>query len=96
MDNHIYVYILASKRNGTLYIGVTHDLINRVHLHKSKPILGFTAKYNVIKLVYFEGFEDNDLAYKREKQLKHWKHDWKMQLIQKQNPYWNDLYNSIL
>jgi len=87
-----YVYILASKRNGTLYIGVTSDLIKRIYEHKNSLIDGFTKKYNVHLLVYYEQFLDTYSAIYREKQLKHWRRKWKLQLIEKNNPNWRDLY----
>ncbi len=91
-----YVYILASKRNGTLYIGVTSDLIKRVWEHKQKLADGFTKKYDVSVLVYFEKTSDVKEAIKREKQLKAWKRDWKLKLIEKDNPIWKDLYDGLL
>ena len=87
-----YVYILASKIGGTLYIGVTNDLIRRVAEHKLKLIESFTKEYDVVKLVYFEQFDDPENAIKREKRLKKWKRAWKIALIEKDNPDWNDLY----
>ena len=75
---HYYVYILASHRNGTLYIGVTNDLIRRVGEHRLKLVEGFTAKYDVVKLVYFEQFDDPENAIKREKRLKKWNRAWKI------------------
>ena len=92
---HYYVYILASKRNGTLYIGVTSDLARRVWEHKTKLTKGFTEKYNVDKLVYYEIYQDIDLAIKREKRLKDWDRQWKLHLIEKNNPYWRDLYETL-
>lgn len=90
-----YVYILASKIGGTLYIGVTNDVIRRVAEHKLKLIESFTKDYGVVKLVYFERFDDPENAIKREKRLKKWKRDWKIALIEKDNPDWNDLYSGI-
>jgi len=86
-----YVYILASKRNGTLYIGVTNDLFRRVEEHKKKLVKGFTSKYNVNKLVYYEEFDYIEDAIYREKQLKKWRRKWKLDLIEKENPTWHDL-----
>lgn len=86
-----YVYILASKRNGTLYIGFTNDIERRVLEHKQKVVDGFTAKYDVSKLVYFEEFELVDDAKTREKQMKKWKRQWKLKLIETDNPQWKDL-----
>ena len=87
----MYVYILASKRNGTLYIGVTNDLHHRVGEHKSGVGSKHVRKYNIQRLVYFETFEDIDLAKSREKQLKRWRRAWKDELIEAQNPNWEDL-----
>jgi putative endonuclease len=86
-----FVYILASKKNGVLYIGVTNDLEKRVLEHKHKLNKGFAAKYNVDKLVYFEQFSIIEEAIQREKQLKKWNRDWKIELIEKENPDWSDL-----
>ena len=91
-----YVYILASKKNGTLYIGVTSDLKKRVYEHKSRMVGGFTKKYQVDKLVYFEETTNSISAITREKQIKKWKRDWKINLISKNNPKWKDLYNNLL
>ena len=90
-----YVYIMASKRNGTLYIGVTNDLVRRVYEHKNKLVKGFTAKYNVNQLVYFESTPEIESAILREKQLKKWKRKWKLELIEKMNPGWKDLYEEL-
>jgi len=90
-----YVYIMASKRNGTLYIGVTNDLVRRVYEHKNKLVKGFTAKYNVNQLVYFESTTEIESAILREKQLKKWKRKWKLELIEKMNPGWKDLYEEL-
>ena len=90
-----YVYILASKRNGTLYIGVTSNLIQRIWQHKNNQVQGFTKKYNVHSLVYFEQHEIMETAIIREKQLKKWNRDWKIKLIEKNNPNWEDLWLSI-
>lgn len=86
-----HVYIMASKRNGTLYIGITSNLPQRVYQHKHKNAHGFTSKYNVNKLVYFEETSDVNSAIKREKQLKNWHRKWKIELIEKDNPEWEDL-----
>lgn len=86
-----YIYILANKKNGTLYIGVTNDLIRRVYEHKSGLIEGFTKKYSINKLVYFESTDDAKAAIDREKRLKKWKRKWKIELIEKSNPTWQDL-----
>ena len=95
MQNY-YVYILASKNNRTLYTGITSNLIKRIWEHKSKVISGFTSKYNVQKLVYFEEFQDINSAFNREKLLKSWKRKWKVDLIEKENLSWIDLYNNIV
>jgi len=90
-----YIYILASKRNGTLYIGVTNNLMKRVYEHKKDLADGFTKKYNVHKLVYYEQTSDIDSAINREKQLKKWNRTWKLKLIEEGNPKWEDLYNDL-
>ena len=90
-----YVYIMASKRNGTLYIGVTNNLIRRVYEHKNNLIKGFTSKYGVHRLVYFESTSEVESAILREKQLKKWKREWKLELIEKINPEWKDLYEEL-
>lgn len=91
-----YVYILASKKNGVLYIGVTSNLIKRVWEHKNDLIGGFTKKYFVHRLVYYEQTSDIESAIKREKQLKKWKRLWKVDLIEKGNNEWDDLYQKII
>lgn len=91
-----YVYILASKRNGTLYLGITNDLTRRIYEHKSGNIEGFTKKYSVDKLVYFETTNDVNTAILREKILKKWKRQWKIELIEKINPNWNDLSKNLI
>lgn len=90
-----YVYILASQRNGTLYTGVTSDLVKRVYEHKSKNVDGFTQKYDVDQLVYFEQYVTAEEAIIREKRIKEWKRAWKLELIEKDNPDWRDLYTDI-
>jgi putative endonuclease len=90
-----YVYILASKRNGTLYTGVTSDLPKRIYQHKEKMFSGFTDKYNVKFLVYYEVYDDILDAIAREKRLKRWRRSWKLELIEKMNPQWNDLYEQL-
>ena len=94
-ERHYYVYILAGRVGGTLYIGVTNDLVRRVFEHKSKLIESFTEKHDVVKLVYFEQFDDPENAIKREKRLKKWNRDCKIRLIEKHNPNWDDLYPGI-
>jgi len=94
-ERNYWVYIVASGFAGTLYIGVTNDLIRRVHEHKSKVAEGFTKKHNVDRLVYFETFDDIENAIRREKRLKKWNRAWKIRLIEETNPNWADLYPSI-
>jgi len=91
-----YVYLLASERNGTLYVGVTNDLIRRVYEHKSDVAEGFTKKYAVHTPVYFEDTGDAEGAIAREKQLKKWNRAWKIELIEKTNPDWSDLYETLI
>ncbi|MEK7655552.1 MAG: GIY-YIG nuclease family protein [Patescibacteria group bacterium] len=90
-----YVYILASEKNGTLYIGVTSDLIKRVYEHRTNAMDGFTKKYGVHMLVHFEETSDIQSAITREKQLKKWNREWKMNLIEKHNSKWEDLYDEL-
>jgi putative endonuclease len=90
-----FVYILASRIGGTIYIGVTNDLLRRVHEHKQKLAEGFTKKYGVSNLVYYEVHSDIEAAITREKQLKKWNRAWKFRLIEETNPNWDDLYRSI-
>lgn len=91
-----YVYILASKKYGTLYIGVTGDIVKRAYQHRTKQVEGFTARYGVDKLVYFEVFDSIEEAIIREKRLKKWNRDWKIDLIERENPMWDDLYKGIV
>ncbi len=91
-----YVYILASRKNGTLYIGVTNDLVRRVYEHKQDFVKGFTSRYGVYGLVYFEHTQSIDAALTREKELKKWRRQWKIDLIEKRNPEWADLYGGIV
>ena len=86
-----YVYILASRIGGTLYIGVTNDLVRRIAEHRLKSVESFTKKYEVDRLVYFEQFDDAENAIRREKRLKNWNRDWKIRLIEEHNPNWDDL-----
>ena len=95
MSEQFFVYILASRKHGTLYIGITNDLIRRVYEHKEKFVRGFTARHNITKLVYFEIFEDPITAITREKRLKKWHREWKIQLIQSKNPEWVDLAHTL-
>ncbi len=90
-DRIYFVYILASQINGTIYIGITNDLQRRIWEHKQGKIRGFTQKYGVDKLVYFEEFGEVDEAIQREKRLKKWKRAWKIRLIHAENPSWRDL-----
>ncbi|MFZ5790472.1 MAG: GIY-YIG nuclease family protein [Pseudomonadota bacterium] len=90
-----YVYILASRRNGTLYVGVTNDLVRRVYEHREGATEGFTTRYDVKALVHFEQFDDPRLAIQREKNIKKWPRAWKIDLIEKSNPAWRDLYDEI-
>lgn len=85
------VYILSNKQNGTLYIGVTSDLAKRIYEHKNDLVEGFTRKYSLHTLVYFEFFENIQDAIRREKQLKNWRREWKLSLINAENPHWHDL-----
>jgi len=87
--------MLASRKHGTLYIGVTRDLIRRVYEHKTKVVRGFTAKYGVDRLVWYEIYDDTTNAITREKELKKWRRDWKIRLIEESNPDWADLYPGI-
>jgi putative endonuclease len=95
MQKQYYVYILASKRNGTLYTGMTSNLHKRIWQHKNKFIPGFTEKYKVTNLVYYEIHEDPVGAITREKQIKKWNRAWKMKLIETENPEWCDLFESL-
>ncbi|MFC1939482.1 GIY-YIG nuclease family protein [Chloroflexota bacterium] len=89
-------YVLASRRNGTLYIGFTSDLIKRVYEHKNDFIGGFTKKYGVHMLVYYEQYDNAESAILREKRLKFWHREWKIRLIEETNPEWKDLYEEII
>src|SRR6266540_4507578 len=95
MDRAFYVYLLASGRNGTLYVGVTSNLIKRVWEHKESVVEGFTSEYGVNRLVWYEHHDSAEGAITREKQLKKWNRAWKIRLIEESNPYWHDLYASI-
>ena len=95
MGGSYFVYILASRRNGTLYVGVTNDLVRRMSEHKSKLVPGFTRKYRVDKLVYFEQYASILEARARERVLKRWQRAWKLALIEKMNPQWRDLTNEL-
>jgi putative endonuclease len=90
-----YVYLLASRKYGTLYLGVTNDLVRRVFEHKSKSVDGFSSRYEVNRLVWFETHDDPEAAIAREKKIKKWNRDWKIRLIEEENLDWLDLYPSI-
>ena len=97
MREHVYyVYILASRRNGTLYVGVSNDVLRRTWEHRNKLVDGFTKKYGVCLLVWYEQYGDIRAAIAREKQLKRWNRAWKVKLIEKENSGWNDLYERLL
>jgi putative endonuclease len=91
-----FVYLLARRRHGTLYLGVTNDLVRRVHEHKTKAIAGFSAKYSVDRLVWFETCDDPTAAITRERALKKWRRDWKIRLVEEHNPEWRDLFPAIV
>jgi putative endonuclease len=94
--NQYYVYIMASKQNGTLYIGVTNNLTRSVYEHKNDLLEGFTKRYSVHLLVFYEVYNDIFSAIEREKKLKKWNRSWKIELIEKQNPEWFDLYTGLI
>ncbi|MEC3950035.1 GIY-YIG nuclease family protein [Sphingobium sp. HWE2-09] len=96
MNKAGYVYIMASQRNGTLYIGVTSDLVQRVYQHRNGLIDGFTKKYGCKYLVWFQAFDDLDEARRRELQMKEWRRAWKLREIEAVNPQWDDLYLSLM
>jgi putative endonuclease len=91
-----YVYILASRKNGTLYIGMTDDLVRRVWMHREDMLAGFTKEYGVKILVWYEQHETRESAFARERAMKKWNRAWKIELIQKVNPEWRDLYDDVL
>ena len=91
-----YIYILANKYHGTLYIGLTSNLVKRIWEHKNNLAEGFTKKYQIHKLIYFEEYLDSQTALAREKNLKAWKRDWKIELIERQNKNWIDLYKDLI
>lgn len=95
MNKQSYIYILASQKNGTIYVGVTSNLLNRVYEHKNELIKGFTKKYNIKNLVYYEVFDSITEAIEREKTLKGWRRERKIALIEKDNKEWKDLYNGL-
>jgi putative endonuclease len=90
-----YVYILASRKDGAIYVGSTSDVVRRIYEHRTKGTKGFTSKHNITRLVWFETYDDPVSAISREKELKKWKRSWKIQLIETENPQWEDLYESI-
>jgi putative endonuclease len=90
-----YVYMLASRRNGTLYVGVTRDLVGRAYQHRTKATPGFTSRYGVQRLVWFEVYDDPTNAISREKEIKKWRRAWKLRLIEESNPQCRDLYDDI-
>lgn len=95
-ERQFFVYILASARNGTLYTGVTSDLVRRVSEHKTKAMSGFTERYGVDHLVYYEQHGTAESAITREKQIKRWNRSWKLRLIEERNPDWADLFDNIV
>ncbi|OPF97675.1 hypothetical protein I8G32_03633 [Rhodopseudomonas palustris] len=90
-----YVYLLASRKDGALYVGVTNDLVRRAYEHRTKAVPGFTSKYNIAKLVWFEIHDDPISAITREKEIKKWRRAWKVALIERDNPGWDDLFETI-
>lgn len=96
MKKHSFIYILFNRKNGTLYVGITNDLIKRIYQHKNKTIEGFTKKYGLDKLGYYEIYDDIKIAIAREKQIKAGSRKKKIDLIEKINPNWDDLYDSLL
>ena len=95
MKENFYVYILSSQKRGTLYVGVTSNLLKRVYEHKSDLVEGFTRKYGVHRLVYYEIVAEAETALRREKQIKKWNRAWKFRLIEEHNPEWADLYDTL-
>jgi putative endonuclease len=91
----MHVYFMASRKDGTLYLGVTRHLVQRVYQHKNKILKGFTSRYDVDRLVWFETYDDPVTAITREKELKKWRREWKIRLIEESNPDWRDLYPEI-
>jgi len=90
-----YVYLLASRKDGTLYLGVTRDLVRRIYQHKTKPTPEFASRYDIRRLVWFEVYDDPTTAIAREKEIKKWRRQWKIELIEKYNAAWRDLYDEI-
>ncbi|MDZ7785181.1 MAG: GIY-YIG nuclease family protein [Halioglobus sp.] len=96
MARHPAVYILASRQNGTLYVGVTAHLVNRIWQHRNGTIEGFSRRYRIDRLVYYECYSDMPTAIRREKQIKKWRRRWKLALIERENPYWDDLWECFV
>lgn len=96
MERQFYIYIMANKRNGTIYIGVTNDLARRVYEHREGLVKGFTSRYGLKSIVYYEVFDSVSLAIQRETSLKRWPRRWKLALIEKSNPQWKDLVDEIV
>ena len=96
MNKQYYVYILASRKRGVLYVGITNDIARRTQEHLDESIAGFTREYHVHHLVYYEVFDDPESAIHREKNIKAWKRDWKIEIIEKNNPSWKDLSDDLL
>jgi len=96
MERQFYIYIMANKRNGTIYIGVTNDLARRVYEHREGLVKGFTSRYGLKSMVYYEVFDSVSLAIQRETSLKRWPRRWKLALIEKANPQWKDLVDEIV
>jgi putative endonuclease len=95
-EKHYYVYVLSNKPRGTMYVGVTSNLVQRVWQHKEDQVEGFTKRYGIKMLVWFEQHEDVEQAILREKQIKKWDRLWKVELIESNNPQWNDLFETII
>lgn len=95
MEKQFFVYMMASQKNGTLYIGVTSDLKKRVWEHKNSVVEGFTEKYEAHRLVWYEAHGNAESAITKEKQMKEWKRDWKIKRVEEENPNWNDLYDRV-
>jgi putative endonuclease len=91
-----YVYLLASRKQGTLYLGVTKNLVRRTHQHREKLLPGFSSRYDIRRLVWFETYDDPTTAIEREKEIKKWRRAWKIDLIERENPDWKDLYSEIV
>lgn len=96
MQTSYYVYLVASRKHGTLYLGVTNNLVRRAYEHRTKTIPGFSARYGTTRLVWFECYSDPASAIAREKQIKRWRRDWKISLIEQNNPDWQDLFDAIV